>query len=193
MHQTEKHPKSWNFWGDRIFTNFQQSPFPKKWRQISKIMKSVRLRAKHTSFYMDHKAIQYSACSVHYATANSYHFLVWMQTIKTSIRRYSGEKNHSGLVGCIIVLRPFDAFWAVSREVSQPIHTVRGQASILRAHSFTSNWQVPFLNQRKGNNGLRNFFMTKFSYERMYWLLGSNPRPSAYQAVRASDWASAPG
>ena len=109
VHQTEKHPKSWNFWGDRIFTNFQQWSFPKKWRQISKIVQSVKLRAKHTSFYMDHKAIQYSACSVHFATANFQSFPVWMQTIKTSIWRYSGEKNHSGLVGwlyyCFTALR----------------------------------------------------------------------------------------
>ena len=30
---------------------------------------------------------------------------------------------------------------------------------ILRAHSFPSNWQLPFLNQRKGGNGHRNYFM----------------------------------
>ena len=30
----------------------------------------------------------------------------------------------------------------------------------LSAHSFASNWQLPFLNQRKGDNGRRFFFMT---------------------------------
>ena len=29
------------------------------------------------------------------------------------------------------------------------------------AHSFASNWQLPMLNQPKGENGRRIFFMTK--------------------------------
>ena len=36
-----------------------------------------------------------------------------------------------------------------------------GSLPVLSAHSFPSNWQLPFLNQRKGENGHRNFFMTK--------------------------------
>ena len=32
--------------------------------------------------------------------------------------------------------------------------------STVSAHSFASNWQLPFLNQRKGENGRRNFFIT---------------------------------
>ena len=32
--------------------------------------------------------------------------------------------------------------------------------SIVSAHSFASNWQLSFLNQRKGDNGHRTFFLT---------------------------------
>ena len=37
---------------------------------------------------------------------------------------------------------------------------------VLSAHAFASNWQLPFLNQRKGENGHRNYFMTNL-HERM--------------------------
>ena len=41
-----------------------------------------------------------------------------------------------------------------------------GSLPVLNTHSFASNWQLPFLNQRKGENGLRHYFMTKL-HERM--------------------------
>ena len=78
------------------------------------------------------------------------------------------KKNHSGLVGwlyyCFTALRHIlghferghlaypHCSWA-SLLGSLPVHS---------AHSFASNWQMPFLNQRKGDNERRNFFMTKF-------------------------------
>ena len=37
---------------------------------------------------------------------------------------------------------------------------------VLSAYSFSSDWQLPFLNQRKGENGLRYYFLTKL-HERM--------------------------
>ena len=30
---------------------------------------------------------------------------------------------------------------------------------LISAHSFASNWQLLFLNQRKGGNGRRNYFL----------------------------------
>ena len=36
-----------------------------------------------------------------------------------------------------------------------------GSLPVLSAHSFASNWQLPFLNQRKGENDRRIYFMTK--------------------------------
>ena len=60
--------------------------------------------------------------------------------------------------------------------------SLQGSLPVLNAHSFASNWQLPFLNQRKGENGRRIFSWPNLN-ERMFcrtW--GSNPRPSAYQA-----------
>ena len=36
-----------------------------------------------------------------------------------------------------------------------------GSLPVLSDHSFANNWQLPFLNQRKGDNGCRMFFVTK--------------------------------
>ena len=42
----------------------------------------------------------------------------------------------------------------------KPILNVLGSLPVLSANSFTSYWQLPFLNQRKGENGLRNFLQS---------------------------------
>ena len=41
-----------------------------------------------------------------------------------------------------------------------------GSLPVLSAHSFASNWRLPFLNQRKGENGCRNYFIINL-HERM--------------------------
>ena len=46
--------------------------------------------------------------------------------------------------------------WSVNLSTLFP-----GSLPILSAHSFTSNRQLPFSNQQKGQNGRRNFFTTK--------------------------------
>ena len=51
----------------------------------------------------------------------------------------------------------------------------------LPAHSFTSNWQLLFLNQQKRENGHRNFFMPK-SPRKMCRTWESNSGPLACQA-----------
>ena len=58
-----------------------------------------------------------------------------------------------------------------------------GSLPVLSAHSFTSNWQLPFLNHRKGENDRRNYFMTKLHKRTLPGMWGSNPRPSTYQAT----------
>ena len=55
----------------------------------------------------------------------------------------------------VVLLWPFDTFYVILSVVSYPKHTVQGRLSVLSAHSFASNWQLPFLNQWKGE------FMTK--------------------------------
>ena len=67
-----------------------------------------------------------------------------------------------------------------------------GSLPVLSAHSFAINWQLPFLNQQKGGM-VKEFVSWPNLHERMCRARGSNPRPSAYQAVRASNWASTPG
>ena len=41
-----------------------------------------------------------------------------------------------------------------------------GSLPVLSAHFFASYWQLPFLDQRKGENGIRNYFMSS-PHERM--------------------------
>ena len=60
------------------------------------------------------------------------------------------------------------------------------------AHSVASNWQLPYMNQRKGENGRRNDFMTKL-HERMLPDMRIEPATVRKPGGRASDRASAPG
>ena len=59
--------------------------------------------------------------------------------------------------------------------------SILGSLPVLSGHSFASNRQLPFLNQRKGENGHRNSFMTKSQRKNVLPDWGLNPRPSAYQ------------
>ena len=67
-----------------------------------------------------------------------------------------------------------------------------GSLPVLRAHSFASNWQLPFLNQRKGENGRRNYFMTNL-HERTFLYVRIKPATVHIPGRRASDRATAPG
>ena len=62
----------------------------------------------------------------------------------TALRHVSGHFRH-GQLTCP------QCSWA----------SLLGSLPVLSAHSFASNWQLPFLNQRKRENGRRFFFMTK--------------------------------
>ena len=68
-----------------------------------------------------------------------------------------------------------------------------GSLPVLSDHSFACNWQLPFLNQRKGVNGRRNVFMTK--YQRKNVLPGMRIEPATVRIPGgcASDRATAPG
>ena len=52
-----------------------------------------------------------------------------------------------------------EAIYHVRTEMRQSF----GSLPVLSAHSFATNWQLPFLNQWKGENGHRNYFMTKLT------------------------------
>ena len=83
--------------------------------------------------------------------------------------------------------------WDVKPQHNQPtLASLLGSLLVLSAHSFARNWQLLFLNQRKRENGRRNFFMTKSPWKNVPDVgieLGAAYMPS----VHASDWATAPG
>ena len=63
---------------------------------------------------------------------------------------------------------------------------------VLSAHSFASNWQLPFLNQREGENSRRNYFMTNL-HERMLPDVGIEPTTVRIPGGRGSDRDTSPG
>ena len=67
-------------------------------------------------------------------------YLLW--SCFTTLQHFSGHFEHGQLTY-------LHCSWA----------SLLGSLALLSAHSFTSNWQLPFLNQRKGENGRRNYFM----------------------------------
>ena len=90
-------------------------------------------------------------------------FLLLLGWCFTALRYFPGHFGYGELI------YPH-CFWA----------SLLGSLLVLSAHSFAINWQLPFLNQQKGENGRRNFFMTKL-HEESCRTWGSNQRPSAYQ------------
>ena len=64
---------------------------------------------------------------------------------------------------------------------------------VLSAHSFASNWQLPFLNQRKGEHGLRNIFMTKSQCKNVLLDMRIKSATVRIPGGCASDRATAPG
>ena len=67
-----------------------------------------------------------------------------------------------------------------------------GGLQVLSAHSFASNWQLPFLNQRKRENGRKNYFLTNL-HERMLPDVRIEPATICIPGRRACDRAIAPG
>ena len=67
----------------------------------------------------------------------------WLHWCFVAFQHFSGHvrRGHLTYPHC---------FWA----------SLLGSLPVLSAHSFASNWQLPFLNQQKGENGCRNYFMT---------------------------------
>ena len=64
-----------------------------------------------------------------------------------------------------------------------------GSLPVLSAHSFASNWQLLFLNQRKRENGRRNVFMTKSPRKNVPDVgieLGAACMPSGHASDRAT-------
>ena len=84
----------------------------------------------------------------------------------TALRHFSGHFRHSHLTY-------LHCSWA----------SLLGSLPVLSAHLFANNWQLPFLNQRKGENRSRNYFMTKL-HERILSDLRIEMWPPAWLRVR---------
>ena len=85
---------------------------------------------------------------------------------------------------CFTVLRHFSGHFGRSQLIYPPcsLASLLGSLQVLSAHSFTSNWQMPFLNPRKGQNDRRIIIVWPISTKKCCWTWGSNSRPFAYQA-----------
>ena len=84
--------------------------------------------------------------------------------------------------------------WDHSSAVSLPNHTFIGRAvNQYCAHSFARSWQLPFLNQRKGENGRRKYFMIKVHEWMLPTRRGVEPAISWSPVGRASNWATKAG
>ena len=79
-----------------------------------------------------------------------------------------------------------------ARSVTCSWASLLGSLPVLGAYSFASNWQLPFFNQRKGENGRRNYFMTNL-HERMLPDVRIEPVTVRIPGGRASNQANAPG
>ena len=75
-----------------------------------------------------------------------------------------GEKNKNNnnkecyCCCCVDVLRPFDTFQVISGYQHCSWASLLDSLLVLSAHYLASNWQLPFLNQRKGENGRIKLF-----------------------------------
>ena len=97
--QIEKHSKSWNFWGDRIFTNFSKIALSKKVTTDFENRAKRQAETKACVFWTwttslhpteQVQSILQSQISIHFA-----HFRFECKQLKNSVTRYSWEKNHS--------------------------------------------------------------------------------------------------
>ena len=88
-------------------------------------------------------------------------------------------------------------WWGFTAQSTQWGHVERGQfvltyfyleGLVLKvvcqycAHSFTRNWQLPFLSQRKGENDRRKYFMINLHETMLPTRRRSNPQPPDHQS-----------
>ena len=98
------------------------------------------------------------------------------------------------LCWCFTALRHFSSHFGHG-QLTYPHcswSSLLGSLPVLSAHSFASNWQLPFLNQQKGENRHRNYFTTNL-HERMLPDVRIEPATIRIPGGRASDRATAPG
>ena len=112
--------------------------------------------------------------------------------------RYNDLDEQDSLFSGLEVLQPSVPIRVMLGMISLPNHTFfLGRLSSKRltstfAHSFTRNWQVPFSNQRKGENDRRKYFMINLHERMLPDLVGiksttswSPVRQASYRTIKA--------
>ena len=61
---------------------------------------------------------------------------------------------------CVVALQPSQPNWVMSRAVSLLTSLLLQAVNQYCAHSFARNWQLPFLNQWRGQNDRRKYSMS---------------------------------
>ena len=104
--------------------------------------------------------------------------------------------SQHNIVVLLVFYGPSTHFRSFRARSVKPVHTswaiLLGNCPVLCAHSFASNWQRPFLNQRKRENGCRNYFVTKL-HKRILPDVRIEPATVRIPGGHASDQAITPG
>ena len=98
---------------------------------------------------------------------------------------------------CVELLQPSQLNGVMSSVVSLPNHTYWAGLVLYAinqycAYSFARNWQLPYLNQRKGENDCRKYFVQS-PRKNVADPAGVEPGTSWSQVGRASNWATENG
>ena len=130
-------------------------------------------------YLLDHVTIS----SIQYGEANNLHNIFWFavgnpQSVTQGhcqelyedeaciyLQNLMSSEQVLGELVCLCwVLWPSQPIWVMSSMVSLAYHTFSCAGLVFLvvnqycAHSFARNWQLPFLNQRKGENDRRKYF-----------------------------------
>ena len=88
---------------------------------------------------------------------------LWKGFKLTHLSFGQGMGKNVVLCWCFMALRLFSGHFGRGQLIYPHCSwaNLPGSLPVLSADSFTYNWQLPIFNQQKGENGGRNYFMTK--------------------------------
>ena len=107
---------------------------------------------------------------------------VWLRYFGSVCLLHGSWKNRIQFWCCHLY-----AFKLVGSEYMVPVNTITVMSS--RLDSFDRNWQLPFLNLRKGENDRRKYFMFNLHERMLPDPGGIEPATSLSPVESASDWA----
>ena len=123
-------------------------------------------------------------------TASDVHFIFFT-------KKYCYSSTHHKYMLLIMFMTEINIYTVrvMSIVVSLPKYTFPGQAQSSKhitstcAHSFARNWQILFLNQRKGENDHRTYFRMNLHKRMLLDSMGRKLMTSWSPVGPASDWA----